>query len=89
LSSFGADIAANLETALGKADLVLKMPKTIYVIELKYNRSVASAKRQIDDRTYAKAYLDSGKRIVKLALKFSSKERNIAGYEAVEEPTEK
>ncbi|MBR4264804.1 MAG: ATP-binding protein [Bacteroidales bacterium] len=88
LSSFGADIAANLETALGKADLVLKMPKTIYVIELKYNRSVASAKRQIDDRTYAKAYLDSGKRIVKLALKFSSKERNIAGYEAVEEPTE-
>jgi len=85
LASFGADIAANLETALGKADLVLNMPKTIYVIELKYDRSLDSAKRQIEQRSYAKAHLDSGKRVVKLAIKFSSKERNIESYEAVEE----
>ena len=85
LASFGADIAANLETALGKADLVLNMPKTIYVIELKYDRSLDSAKRQIEQRGYAKAHLDSGKRVVKLAIKFSSKERNIESYEAAEE----
>ena len=85
LASFGADIAANLETALGKADLVLNMPKTVYVIELKYDRSLDSAKRQIEQRGYAKAHLDSGKRVVKLAIKFSSKERNIESYEAAEE----
>ncbi|MBQ2077950.1 MAG: AAA family ATPase [Bacteroidales bacterium] len=85
LASFGADITANLETAFGKADLVLKMPKTIYVIELKYDRSLDSAKRQIMERGYAKAHLDSGKRVVKLAIKFSSKERNIESYEAIEE----
>ena len=85
LASFGADITANLETAFGRADLVLKMPKTIYVIELKYDRSLDSAKRQIMERGYAKAHLDSGKRVVKLAIKFSSKERNIESYEAIEE----
>ena len=85
LTSFGADIAANQETALGKSDLILKMPKTIYVIELKYDRSVQSALDQIDDRDYKAAVLDSRKRIVKLAINFSSKDRNIESYEAKEE----
>ena len=85
LTSFGADVAANQETALGKADLVLKMPKTIYVIEIKYNMSTDAAMKQIKNRRYAKAYLDSGKRIVKLAINFSSKDRNIESYEAEEE----
>ncbi len=85
LTSFGANIIANRETALGKADLVLNMPKTIYVIELKYDQSLESAKTQIRNRRYAKAYLDSNKRIVKLAIKFSSKDRNIESYEAEEE----
>jgi Holliday junction resolvase-like predicted endonuclease len=80
LTSFGANISANVETALGKADLILKMPKTIYVIELKYDRSVESAKRQIAFRRYAKAYFDEGKKVVKLAIKFSSKDRNIESY---------
>ena len=85
LTSFSADIAANQETALGKSDLILRMPKTIYVIELKYDRSTDSALDQIDDRDYVSAVLDSTKRIVKLAIKFSSKDRNIESYEAVEE----
>ena len=85
LASFGANITANQETALGKADLVLKMPKTIYVIELKYNRSANAAMRQIEQREYAKAHLDSGKRIVKLAINFSTKDRNIESYKAEEE----
>ena len=85
LTSFGADICANQETALGKSDLILKMPKTIYVIELKYDRSTNSALDQIDDRDYVSAVLDTNKRIVKLAIKFSSKDRNIESYEAEEE----
>ena len=85
LAAYGADITANVETALGKADLILKMPKTIYVIELKYDHSTQSALDQIDDRDYTAAVLDDGRRLVKLAIKFSSKDRNIASYEAVEE----
>ena len=84
LTSFGADISANQETSLGKSDLILKMPKTVYVIELKYDRSVESALAQIDDRDYTAAVLDDKKRIVKLAIKFSEKDRNIVDYKAVE-----
>ena len=40
---------------------------------------------QIDDRDYVSAVLDTNKRIVKLAIKFSSKDRNIESYEAEEE----
>ena len=61
------------------------MPKAIYVIELKYDQSTQSALDQIDDRDYKAAVLDESKRIVKLAIKFSSKDRNIESYEAVEE----
>ena len=84
LAAYGADITANMETALGKADLILKMPKTIYVIELKYDHSTQSALDQIDNRDYTAAVLDDGRRIVKLAIKFSSKDRNIESYKAVE-----
>jgi Holliday junction resolvase-like predicted endonuclease len=84
LAAYGADITANMETALGKADLILKMPKTIYVIELKYDHSTQSALDQIDDRDYTAAVLDDDRRIVKLAIKFSSKDRNIESYKAVE-----
>ena len=84
LTSFSADISANQETALGKSDLILKMPNTIYVIELKYDRSTDSALDQIDDRDYVSAVLDTNKRIVKLAIKFSSTDRNIESYEAEE-----
>jgi hypothetical protein len=61
------------------------MPKTIYVIELKYDQSLQYAADQIDDRDYVSAVLDTNKRIVKLAIKFSSKDRNIESYEAEEE----
>jgi hypothetical protein len=85
LTSYGADISANVETALGKSDLLLRMPKKNYVIELKYDHSTSSALDQIDDRDYRAAILDESKPVVKLAIKFSSKERNIVEYEAVEE----
>ncbi|MBO7651633.1 MAG: hypothetical protein J6S84_02810 [Bacteroidales bacterium] len=46
---------------------------------MKYDRIVQS------DRDHKAAVLDSGKRIVKLAINFSSKDRNIESYEAKEE----
>ena len=85
LTSYGANISANVETALGKSDLLLRMPKKNYVIELKYDHTTDSALEQIDDRDYRAAFLDEAKPVVKLAIKFSSKDRNITDYQAVEE----
>ena len=84
LVAFGADVSANPETSLGKADLLLKMPKSIYVIELNYNRSKDAALYQIDNREHTQAYLDDGKRIFKVGINFDEATRNIKDYEVVE-----
>ena len=84
-TSLGAKISANVETALGKSDLLLRLPKKNYVIELKYDQSVQSALDQIDDRDYKAAFLEDDKPVVKLAIKFSSTSRSIESYVAVEE----
>ncbi|MBO7438306.1 MAG: hypothetical protein J6U21_01355 [Bacteroidales bacterium] len=47
-------------------------------------KKTLSALDQIDDRDYIAATLDDDRRIVKLAIKFSSKDRNVEAYEAVE-----
>ena len=39
LVSFGADVTSEEPSAKGSADLTLRMPKGIYVIELKYDHT--------------------------------------------------
>ena len=84
LTSFAANVTANVETALGKSDLLLRLPKKNYIIELKYEQSVKSALDQIDDRDYKAALLEEDKPIVKLAITFSSQTRTIADWKTEE-----
>ncbi len=84
LTSFGADITAQPETALGKCDLILKMPQTIYVIELKYKHSAETALYQIEKKDYATAYKGDGRKVIKLALNFDEDQRNITDYKIAE-----
>lgn len=80
LTAFGADVQPEVATARGRADIVLKMPNTIYVMELKYDKSAAEALAQINDRGYAEPYLKDGRRIVKVGVNFSPETRNIAEW---------
>ena len=84
LVAFGADISAEEPSAKGRADLVLKMPKTIYVIEIKYDKPVEEALSQIDQRGYARKYDLDGRRVVKLGIVFSSAERNVSSWRTAE-----
>ena len=84
LASFGADITAQPETALGKCDLILKMPKAIYVIELKYKHSAETALYQIEEKDYATAYKDDGRKVIKLGLNFDEEKRNITEWKMEE-----
>ena len=80
--SFGADVVAEDLSAKGRADLTLKMPKGIYIIELKYNDTADAALRQIDERGYACKYALDARPIVKVGIAFSSKERNITEWKS-------
>ena len=85
LTAFGADILAEEPSAKGRADIILKMPQGIYVIEIKYDDTADEALKQIDQRRYADKYRSDGRPITKVGIAFSSKERNITEYKSVRE----
>ena len=80
LTAFGADISAEEPSAKGRADLVLRMPTHIYIIEIKYDATAAEALAQIDPRGYADKYLTDGRPITQVGVAFSSQERNITEW---------
>ena len=80
--SFGADVVAEDLSAKERADLTLKMPKGIYIIELKYNDTADSALHQIAELGYAEKYALDGRPVTKVGIAFSSKERNITEWKS-------
>ena len=80
--SFGADVVAEDLNSQGRADLTLKMPRGIYIIELKYGKSADEALRQIGERGYAEKYAMDGRPVTKVGLAFSKEERNITEWKA-------
>ena len=51
--------------------MVVWMPDTTYVFELKVNSTAQEALAQIDDRGYAIPYQTDGRRVVKVGVKFN------------------
>ena len=82
LMAFGADVVAEEPTAKGRADITLRMPRGIYVMELKYDKSADEALAQIDERGYAGKYRLDGRPVTKVGMSFSSEERNIKEWKA-------
>ena len=83
LMAFGADVRAEEPSARGRSDITLKLPKGIYVMELKYDDTVEAALDQIDSKGYAEKYRLDGRPVTKVGIAFSSAERNITDWEAV------
>ena len=83
LVAFGADVRAEEPTAKGRSDITLKMPRGIYVMELKYDDTADATLDQINRRGYAEKYAIDGRPVTKVGIKFSSAERNITDWKAV------
>lgn len=81
----GAYIKVEEENAIGRADAVIHMPDTIYVMELKFDRSAEEALRQIDEKGYLIPYSADGKRLVKVGVNYDSNKRTIGEWKIVEE----
>lgn len=80
LMAFGAEVKAESPSNRGRADLVLFLPQSIYVIEIKLDHTAAEALQQIEAKGYAEPYMADGRKIVKVGINFSSKERNITEW---------
>lgn len=71
----GAKIKAQSEysTDHARIDLVIELPKTIYVIEVKFNKTAAEALAQIEKREYYARFLKEDKSVILLGLNFERK----------------
>ena len=79
-SLMGAYTKVEEDSAAGRADVVIHLPDTIYVIELKYDGSAAAALKQIDDKGYLVPYSASGKRLVKIGVNYDSAKRTLGEW---------
>ena len=68
------NIIVEQHTAKGRIDITMETADTIYVMELKFNKSAEEALAQIETKHYADAFKMSGKMVVKIGLNFSVKE---------------
>ena len=71
---------AEVESATGRADAVVKTPKYIYVFEFKLNGTAEEALQQIEDKGYLIPYQTDGREVIKLGVEFSAEERNISRW---------
>ncbi|NDV63811.1 ATP-binding protein [Bacteroides sp. 224] len=71
---------AEVSSARGRADAVVKTDDYIYVFEFKLNGTAEEALRQIDEKGYLIPYTADGRQLVKVGVSFDKQERNLGKW---------
>ena len=71
---------AEVRSARGRADAVVKTPNYIYVFEFKLNGTAEQAIAQIDEKGYLIPYQVDGRELVKVGVEFDAVKRNIGRW---------
>ena len=70
-----------MRTPRGRVDMVMRTPTTLYVIELKLNKSASDAVKQIDLKDYPSRFALCGLPVVKVGINFDSERRTLDDWE--------
>jgi len=70
-------VFSQVRNAKGRLDILIKTDTAIYVMELKLDGDLDKALRQIDEKDYTIPYQSHGRKVVKVAINFSTEERTI------------
>ena len=73
-------VRTQVKCAGGRADMVVFMPDTVYVFELKGKGTAQEALDQINSKAYAIPYQNDGRRVVKVGVKFNADTRVLEGW---------
>jgi len=76
----GQFIDAEVRSAKGRADAIVKTKDRIYVFEFKLDGTAEEALRQIDEKGYLEPYAMDSREKVKVGVDFSKEERNINDF---------
>ena len=77
-------VYSQVRVAKGRLDILVKTADTVYVMELKLDGTVEDALQQIEDKGYAIPYETDGKKLIKIGLVFSTKDRTITDWKVME-----
>jgi len=80
IAGFGAEISAEERTSNGRADIVVKMKQDIYIIELKYGRTVDEAIQQLRSKDYAAKFREDGRPVHLMAINIEPATRGIDAW---------
>lgn len=73
-------LEAEVRSAQGRADAIVKTPRYIYVFEFKLKGTAEEAIRQIDDQGYLIPYTADEREVVKVGVAFDAATRNLGEW---------
>lgn len=76
----GQFVQAEVRSAKGRADAVVRTKDAVFVFEFKLNGSAEEALKQIDEKSYLIPYTLEGRKLVRIGVNFSKETRNIDHY---------
>ena len=76
----GQYVDAEVKSAVGRADVVIKMQEAIYVFEFKVDGTPEEALAQINSKQYAIPYQADHREVIKVGVNFDSSTRTIGEW---------
>ncbi|MDE6238088.1 MAG: ATP-binding protein [Muribaculaceae bacterium] len=76
-SLVGMHTQAEVRTSDGRIDILVRTPKYVYIMELKYDGSAEEALRQIEEKEYDLPWSVDSRKVIKIGINYSSRKRRI------------
>ena len=76
----GEFVLCEVQNGKGRSDAVVWEKDAIYIFEFKMDGSAKEALEQINDRDYPIAYQNDGRKIVKVGINYSSRDRQLSEW---------
>ncbi len=80
----GEYVQAERSTSNGRIDLLLQTKDYIYIVELKIDNTADAALQQIEDKGYAKPFVNDSRKLFKIGVSFSTANRRIEDWKVTE-----
>ena len=71
-------------SSIRRIDLLLQTKDYIYIVELKIDNTADAALQQIEDKGYAKPFVDDPRKLFKIGVSFSTANRRIEEWKVAE-----
>ena len=80
----GQFVVSEYHTSKGRADTIVINDKYVYLFEFKMDSDAQTALDQINEKDYAGRFKMDGRKLIKVGVNFSSKEKNIVDWKVAE-----